>query len=104
MKLSEAIREGGKHFKQGRRRLIQYVGVHEEPLVCALGAAHYAMFGEYPPSLAHSEKLRNAFPELLKVRPGANSYLDLEDTITEANDCDGRSFDEIADMVEGYGY
>ena len=102
MRLSEAIREGGKHFKQGRGYML-YI-FNDSPRVCALGAAYYATFGTLPKMFAiSSEDLWDAYPELLKEFPGYEHH-NLQSLIMKWNDNDGRTFDEIADRIAAKGY
>lgn len=111
VKLSDAIREGGRGKVQAKVYLAT-----EEGAVCALGAAFVGLAGRMPTNDADDAEDYEALRDVVLARchinietaqctfPLTGKPLDLQTAIWELNDVHGWSFDAIADWLESEGY
>ena len=114
MKLSEAIREGAKHYPQVFNGLVKRKANGEVLGHCALGSAYYAAKGCSPSrenvDYAYNE-LREDFPCLRTrvappsvLRAGFDGMLPLDSAIVDLNDTQEWTREQIADWLESLGY
>jgi hypothetical protein len=104
-KLSDAIRHGSEIHRQGYGNMFIFrVG---EIFSCAIGAAYYSQFGKVEQSGEEVRKsLYALYPELLRevlYKPDQED-IPLIVAITNMNDLERKSREEIADWLAEMGY